>query len=137
MTCGSDGVGAMEEAQDLQAGGEAVAYSERITWPTTCLPPPFPLLTSSGAMEEALQDPQACGEAVAYSERITWPKLKVLMKVPTNWLVVLQGLPGSISWGVFNTYFNDYLQIKNGWDAGVRQEGCRGGERAGEVGEVV
>jgi hypothetical protein len=31
VTCGSDGVGAMEEAQDLQAGSEAVAYSERIT----------------------------------------------------------------------------------------------------------
>lgn len=40
-----------------------------------------------GVCEEALQD---VADQVVYSERITWPKMKQLMRVPTNWLIVLQ-----------------------------------------------
>lgn len=42
-----------------------------------------------GVCEDALR--QGPGDEVAvYSERISWAKVKVLMKVPSNWLIVLQ-----------------------------------------------
>ena len=47
----------------------------------------FPSTPQPGVCEEALQDG---AEQVVYSERITWPKMKQLMRVPTNWLIVLQ-----------------------------------------------
>lgn len=47
-----------------------------------------------GVCEEAIQA-QGGGGAdgsplAVYSERITWAKVRVLMKVPSNWLIVIQ-----------------------------------------------
>ena len=44
-----------------------------------------------GVCEEALIGQQtADGSCPVYSERISWAKVKVLMKVPSNWLIVMQ-----------------------------------------------
>ena len=41
-----------------------------------------------GGFEEALRETYA--EGYAYTETITWSGLKVLLKVPSNWLSILQ-----------------------------------------------
>lgn len=66
-----------------------------------------------GAFEEALKDQYA--EGSQYSETITWIKARNIFKVPSNWLIILQGLPGCLPWGVMLTYFNDFLSQEKGF----------------------
>jgi len=44
-----------------------------------------------------------------YSETITWDKAIKTLYIPTNILGFLQGIPGTIPWGVMIVYLNDYL----------------------------
>jgi MFS family permease len=37
-----------------------------------------------------------------------------LLRIPTVLLVLLQGAPGCIPWGIINTYLNDYLSVDKG-----------------------
>eukprot|EP00879_Flechtneria_rotunda_P006260 GHRR01006579.1.p1 GENE.GHRR01006579.1~~GHRR01006579.1.p1 ORF type:complete len:583 (+),score=156.80 GHRR01006579.1:972-2720(+) len=66
-----------------------------------------------GAFEEALSGQLAAG--AEYSETITWHKLRLLLAIPSNWLIILQGLPGCLPWGVMQTYITDYLHINKGY----------------------
>eukprot|EP00892_Ulva_mutabilis_P007444 jgi/Ulvmu1/5071/UM021_0088.1 len=61
-----------------------------------------------GAAEPALQEAFA-DETFEYDERLTWHKFKVLIRVPTNFLVIGQGGFGCWAWGVVLAYLNDYL----------------------------
>ena len=47
-----------------------------------------------GATEAALQGEFARADGFAYAESITWPQLKQVLRIPTNLLMILQGLPG-------------------------------------------
>ncbi|GBG26304.1 Synaptic vesicle glycoprotein 2A [Hondaea fermentalgiana] len=58
-----------------------------------------------GTKEEAFQDL----DEVNYSERISWEQVKTLLKTPTFLLILLQGIPASLPWGVIQGYLNDYL----------------------------
>lgn len=44
-----------------------------------------------------------------YNEKVTWEKVRIVASTFSNWCVVLQGLPGSLPWGVLLTFLNDYL----------------------------
>ena len=44
-----------------------------------------------------------------YNEKLTWEKVGVVASTFSNWCVVMQGLPGSLPWGVLLTFLNDYL----------------------------
>jgi hypothetical protein len=33
----------------------------------------------------------------------------VALRAPSNWVLVLQAVPGCLPWGVMQTYLNDYL----------------------------
>jgi len=46
--------------------------------------------------------------------------LKLLIRIPTVALMILQALPGCLPWGVINTYLNDYLSK----DRGMSVEGA-------------
>ncbi|KAL6755542.1 major facilitator superfamily domain-containing protein [Haematococcus lacustris] len=70
-----------------------------------------------GAFEEALQGVYAEGEA--YKDTITWAKVRVLLRLPTNWLIILQGLPGSLPWGFMLVFMNDYLSQNKGFSVKV------------------
>jgi hypothetical protein len=48
--------------------------------PSWCVP--------AGAFEEALRGAYAEGDV--YKETITWPKIKVLLRIPSNWLIIFQ-----------------------------------------------
>ncbi|KAF6255108.1 major facilitator superfamily domain-containing protein [Scenedesmus sp. NREL 46B-D3] len=75
-----------------------------------------------GAFEEALRGQLAAG--AAYSESISWRKVRRLLAIPSNWIIILQGLPGCLPWGglpgclpwgVMQTYINDYLHLNKGY----------------------
>jgi len=51
---------------------------------------------------------------VNYTAQMTWKKVRKQMLVKTNMLVLSQGLPGVIPWGVLNSYFVDYLHKQRG-----------------------
>lgn len=44
-----------------------------------------------------------------YDEKFDWSKFKILLKNKTAILIFLQGIPGSLPWGVMLTYFQDFL----------------------------
>jgi predicted MFS family arabinose efflux permease len=51
----------------------------------------------------------------AYSARITWAGYKQLFRVPTNLLVFVQDIFGTVPWGVFFVYLNDFLAQEKGY----------------------
>jgi len=53
-------------------------------------------------------------DEMQYGETIDWEKVKVLLKTPTVLLIIFQGLPGCIPWGVFWVFLNDYLSQDRG-----------------------
>ncbi|CAK0784876.1 hypothetical protein CVIRNUC_008081 [Coccomyxa viridis] len=66
-----------------------------------------------GATEDALKDLYAV-EGFRYQEKISLSKLKLLASNFSTVFAVLQGLPGSLPWGVLLTFLNDFLsQHKN------------------------
>jgi len=60
-----------------------------------------------GTMEKSTM-----GTGANYSEKISWAKFKALFKVRTIVLVFLQGIPGSLPWGVMLGFFNDFLIVE-------------------------
>lgn len=66
-----------------------------------------------GGQEAALKDFIAAGHV--YEERIRLADLPLLLRVRTNLLVLLQALPGTVPWGVFFVYLNDYYAHDKGF----------------------
>jgi predicted MFS family arabinose efflux permease len=54
-----------------------------------------------------------------YSERITWAKVGKLIRIPTNVLLILQGVFGCLPWGMLLTFMNDYLAQNKGLSVGT------------------
>jgi predicted MFS family arabinose efflux permease len=67
-----------------------------------------------GSTEAALQQQWDSDANFEYSERITWTKVGRLVRIPTNILVISQGLPGCLPWGMLLTFLNDYLAQDKG-----------------------
>jgi MFS family permease len=65
-----------------------------------------------GAFEEALKHQYA--EGIAYEETISWAKARQALRAPSNWVLILQAVPGCLPWGVIQTYMNDYLSQVGG-----------------------
>ena len=66
-----------------------------------------------GAHEEALRE--AIEQGFVYEERIRLADLPKLLAVRTNLLILLQALPGTVPWGVFFVYLNDYYAHDKGF----------------------
>lgn len=66
-----------------------------------------------GEQEAALKDFLAAGHV--YEERFRLADLPLLLRVRTNLLVLLQALPGTVPWGVFFVYLNDYYAHDKGF----------------------
>ena len=50
-----------------------------------------------------------------YGARITWAAYQQLFRIRTNLLVFVQGLFGTVPWGVFFVYLNDFLAQDKGY----------------------
>ena len=66
-----------------------------------------------GAHEASLQEFLAAGHV--YEERIRLSDLPQLLRVRTNLLILAQALPGTVPWGVFFVYLNDYYAHDKGF----------------------
>ena len=49
-----------------------------------------------------------------YSAKIDAKKLWRQLKIPSNVIILAQGLPGTVPWGMLNAYFVDYLHVQKG-----------------------
>ena len=63
--------------------------------------------------EDELESGDEAGD-VSYKAKMNWSKVKKQLLVKTNILVLAQGLPGTVPWGVFNSYFVDFLHKQKG-----------------------
>lgn len=66
-----------------------------------------------GQAEAGLKDLIETGQI--YTARINWSEYKQLFRIKTNLLVFLQGIPGTVPWGVFFIFLNDYLSQDKGY----------------------
>jgi len=66
-----------------------------------------------GKSEESLRELIESGKV--YTAKIDWRLYKRLFKIKTNILVFLQGIPGTIPWGVFMIYLNDFYAQEKGF----------------------
>lgn len=66
-----------------------------------------------GITEESLSD--LIQEGKVYTAKINWKYYKELFKIKSNLLVFLQGIPGTVPWGVFFIFLNDYYHIEKGY----------------------
>ncbi|MEJ5362900.1 MAG: MFS transporter [Spirochaetota bacterium] len=66
-----------------------------------------------GKTEESLRELIEAG--IAYTGRINWKEYKNLFKIKTNILVFLQGIPGTVPWGVFFIFLNDFYSQDKGY----------------------
>jgi len=67
---------------------------------------------SRGAQEHQLKFMLESGQT--YDERLTWVAFLRVMNSPTNKILIWQGLPGSIPWGVICVFLNDFLSQEKG-----------------------
>lgn len=68
---------------------------------------------SRGSTEESLKDLIESGKV--YTGRITLEGYKQLFKIKSNLLVFLQGIPGTVPWGVFFIFLNDFYSQDKGY----------------------
>lgn len=68
---------------------------------------------SRGRSEESLKELIEQGQV--YTGRINWKGYRNLFKIRTNLLVFLQGIPGTVPWGVFFIFLNDYYSQDKGF----------------------
>ncbi len=66
-----------------------------------------------GIAEDSLKELIESGKV--YTSRINWKYYKDLFRIKTNILVFLQGIPGTVPWGVFFIYLNDFYSQEKGY----------------------
>lgn len=105
----------------LLAGFIGPTYGWRLPFILVALPnfvlvPIFALTArepARGRTEEALQKLVEGGGH--YAEKLDWARYKALFRTKTNLLVFLQGIPGTVPWGMFFVFFNDYFAQDKGY----------------------
>lgn len=60
----------------------------------------------------------------ALDQQTTWQKLQNLCLTPSVVLLLLQGVPGCLPWGIVNTFLNDYLSEDRGMSVEVWATCC-------------
>ena len=51
-----------------------------------------------------------------YTEKIDFEKIGEIFRTKTITLLIIQGIPGCIPWGILNVYTNDFLSNDRGYD---------------------
>jgi MFS family permease len=66
-----------------------------------------------GKTEESLRELIESGKV--YTGRINWSLYKSIFSIRTNVIIFLQGIPGTVPWGVFFIYLNDFYSQDKGY----------------------
>ena len=61
-------------------------------------------------------DDVATGHTDVYTEKIDIEKIGEIFRTKTITLLIIQGIPGCIPWGILNVYANDFLSNDRGYD---------------------
>ena len=69
--------------------------------------------TGTGTKNEDELNPEEV-EDDEYGGKIDMKKLWRQLKIPSNIIILAQGLPGTVPWGMLNAYFVDYLHVQKG-----------------------
>jgi len=70
-----------------------------------------------GRTEDNLRDLIEKGKV--YTAKINWSEYKSIFKVKSNIILFLQGIPGSVPWGVFLIYLNDFYAQEKGFSVQI------------------
>ncbi|HOE20502.1 MAG TPA: MFS transporter [Spirochaetota bacterium] len=70
-----------------------------------------------GKTEESLKE--LIEEGKVYTGKVNWHEYKSLFKIKTNILVFLQGIPGTVPWGVFFIFLNDFYSQDKGYSVQI------------------
>ena len=74
--------------------------------------PGSPSARSDGSVSCAFSSNEATH--VTYGGKIDLAKLRRQLKIRSNLVILAQGLPGTVPWGMLNAYFVDYLHVQKG-----------------------
>jgi len=66
-----------------------------------------------GRTEDSLRELIDRGQV--YARRINWREYRKLFRIRTNLLVFIQGIPGTVPWGVFFIFLNDFYSQDKGF----------------------
>lgn len=66
-----------------------------------------------GRTEDSLRELIDRGQV--YARRINWQEYRKLFRIKTNLLVFVQGIPGTVPWGVFFIFLNDFYSQDKGF----------------------
>lgn len=66
-----------------------------------------------GSTEESLKELIESGKV--YTGKINWKGYRDLFKIKSNLVVFLQGIPGTVPWGVFFIFLNDFYSQDKGY----------------------
>ena len=108
--------GAMEQAVRERARASAETKDTERDTGVTRSPSGTTATTRSSRDARDERDERAAAAAVpfAYAAKIDLAKLRRQLGVPSNALILAQGLPGTVPWGMLNAYFVDYLHAQKG-----------------------
>jgi MFS family permease len=70
-----------------------------------------------GSTEESLKELIESGKA--YTGKINWKGYRDLFRIKSNLMVFLQGIPGTVPWGVFFIFLNDFYSQDKGYSIEV------------------
>ena len=59
-------------------------------------------------------------EKEEYVATIDLRKVWRQLQIPSNMIILAQGLPGTVPWGMLNAFFVDYLHVQKGLTVEVR-----------------
>ncbi|MCG8417123.1 MAG: MFS transporter [Proteobacteria bacterium] len=67
------------------------------------------------SLDEWLASDPMSEQGYVYTGQISWSSYRALFRVPSNLLIFLQGALGTVPWGVFFVYLNDFLAQEKGY----------------------
>ncbi|MBP7738640.1 MAG: MFS transporter [Spirochaetes bacterium] len=70
-----------------------------------------------GVTEESLKE--LIEKGLAYTGKINWKGYRDLFKIKSNIMVFVQGIPGTVPWGVFFIFLNDFYSQDKGYSVEV------------------
>jgi len=70
-----------------------------------------------GITEESLKE--LIEKGLAYTGKINWRGYRDLFKIKSNIMVFVQGIPGTVPWGVFFIFLNDFYSQDKGYSVEV------------------
>ena len=114
----SRGLGEESEEGGVAIGGEEKKKKKKKKKKSSCKDSGSSSSSKKDENEDDIISQLSVSDIEIYSGKMDVQKLKRQLRVKTNVLVFIQGVFGTIPWGVLNAYFVDYLHANRGLTVG-------------------